>query len=230
MADSLPEPRTILLVFAALLIPLAHAASPRVPAPARAARGNEISLDANNMSVESQTNQLHFTDITVAQGPLKIQAPLAEARGPELDFDNSRWEFSGGVRIDFEGGNLVADNAVVTFRAKRIARAEAAGAPAQFEQKLDKYPEPAKGRAGTIDYDVPTGRVVMNRGTWFTYNGNEFRSDSIEYSVREQRLKSGGVAPASPEAAPSGSGRIHITIRPDEESAPTAPTPAPPPP
>ena len=103
MVDFLPEPRTLLIAVAALLIPLAEAAAPR--AAVRAARGNEISLDAGNLEVESATNQLHFSDITIAQGPLKVQAPRAEARGPELDFDNSRWEFTGGVRIDFEGGN-----------------------------------------------------------------------------------------------------------------------------
>lgn len=226
MVASLPEPRALLIAVAALLVPLADAASPR--AAVAASRGNEISLDAGNLEVISATNQLRFSDITVAQGPLKIQAPQAEARGPELDFDNSRWEFRGGVRIDFEGGNLVADSAVVTFRQKRIARAEATGSPAQFEQKLDKYPDPAKGRAGAIDYDVPSGRVTMNRGTWFMYNGNEFRSDSIVYSVREQSLKSGGVAPAAPGAEPNNSGRIHITIRPDEDAAappPAAPSP-----
>lgn len=224
MVDSLPEPRTLLIAVAALLIPLAEAAAPR--AAVRAARGNEISLDAGNLEVESATNQLHFSDITIAQGPLKVQAPRAEARGPELDFDNSRWEFTGGVRIDFEGGNLVADRAVVSFRSKRIARFEATGSPAQFEQKLDKYPEPAKGRAGAIDYEVPSGRVTMNRGTWFMYNGNEFRSDAIVYSVRDQSLKSGGAAQATvPGAAPDGSGRIRITIRPDEDEP--APTPAP---
>ena len=228
MVVSLPERRTLVIAFVALLIPLADAAAPRAGVGLAAARGNEISLDAGNLEVVSATNQLRFTDITIAQGPLKIQAPQAEARGPELDFDNSRWEFRGGVRIDFEGGNLIADSAVVTFRAKRIARAEASGSPAQFEQKLDKYPEPAKGRAGVIDYDVATGRVTMNRGTWFTYNRNEFRSEQIEYNVREQRLVSGGATPAAPGATPNGggNGRIHITIRPDEdERAPAAPSP-----
>lgn len=226
MADLLPEPRILLIAIAVFLVPLADAASPR--ASLRAARGNEISLDANNMTVESATNQLHFSDVTIAQGPLKIQAPTAEARGPELDFDNSRWEFRGGVRIDFEGGSLSADTATITFRSKRITRAEAVGSPAQFEQKLEKYPDPARGRAGLIDYDVGSGRITMTKGTWFTYAGNEFRSESIVYSVREQSLKSGGAAPTTPGGAESGSGRIHITIRPDEEQgAPAAPTPPP---
>jgi len=239
MAVSLPDPRALLTL--AVLVPLAAlAASPR-SAPKGPASDRTLVIDARSWVVDTNTNNVVMSDVSITQAGLKIQAREAEGSGPELSFENSRWEFRGNVRLQFEGGNLEADKATVSIDDNRIARAEATGNPAQFEQKLPNLPRPAQGRAANIDFDVGQGRVTLNRNIWFTDGRNEWRSDvaPLVYSVRDRRLQSGGgtgtatgtAAPpapdADPNAAPKPGDRIHIIIRPKDEEGGTAESPTP---
>lgn len=233
MADSLLSPRALLL--AVLLAPaVAIAASPRSLNRGAAAE-RELTIDAAAADVDINTNHLKLPDVTISQGGTSVKAREAEAEGPDLSFDNSRWEFRGDVRIRFEGGTLDADNAKLTFAGNRIARAEARGAPgspAKFAQKLPNPSEEARGEAGNIDFDVAAGRVTLTQGISFNYGRSEYRSETLPlvYSLRDRRVVSGGNAAAAP--APNaggngGAGRIHITIHPnDDADAPPEP-PAP---
>lgn len=235
MAASLPDPR-VLLALAALAPLVALAASPR-SGPRGPAADRTLVIDARSWVVDTHSNNVVMSDVSIAQAGLKIQAREAEGNGPELSFENSRWEFRGDVRLQFEGGNLQADKATVSIDDNRIARAQATGQPAQFEQKLPNLPRPAQGRAANIDFDVGQGRVTLTRDIWFTDGRNEWRSDVVPlvYSVRERRLQSGGgsgvasspVPGADPEAAPKAGDRIHIIIRPKDEQGGTAEPPTP---
>jgi lipopolysaccharide transport protein LptA len=222
MAVFLPDSRALLLVLALVTASgTLLAASPRA-LPKGTNLGRVLNIDAGSWEVDYNSHHLVMRDVTISQGTLSIKAREAEANGPDMSFDGSRWEFRGDVRITFDTGNLAAEKAIVTFTGNRIARAEASGSPAEFEQKLKSMSEPAKGRAGNIDYDISAGRVTLTKGTWFTDGRNEYRSEALVYNVREQRLQSGG----DTQAAPTSGGRIHITIHPDEkEGAPEQPTP-----
>lgn len=223
MAVSYPDRRTVL---AALLLPfaVAQAAAPATPGLA----GGEIDLEADSWEIHYASNRLSFSQVVISQGPdVRIAARRAEVTGPELSFNGSRWEFTGDVNLRLEGGTLQADSAVVNFVGNRVAQATATGSPARFEQPRGRLPRPAQGTAGRIQYDVGNGRVTLEDGTWFTDGRNEYRSPSLVYDVRGQRVQSGGEA--TPER--EGGGRIHITIRPEDTEAPRLtpqPKPAPP--
>ncbi len=217
MAVSLPELRTLL---AALLLaglpPVLDAASPR-SAPRTAPGDRALTIDANSWLVDYNSNHLVMKDVTIAQGGISIRASEAEANSPEMSFDGSRWMFRGDVRIRFDDGMLQSDTANVSFVGNRIAHAEANGTPAEFEQKLEKLPMPARGRAGRIDYDINAGRMTLSQGIWLTDGRGEYRSESqpLVYNVRERRLQSGGDVQAP--TAPTSGGRIQITIQPDDD-------------
>src|SRR3954447_18807866 len=105
------SPRNLLVL--ALLVPLlAPAASPRsAPRGAPAAADRTLVIDARSWDVNTNSNHVVMNDVSIAQAGLKIQAREAEGNGPELSFENSRWEFRGNVRLQFEGGDLEADKA-----------------------------------------------------------------------------------------------------------------------
>lgn len=225
MAVFLPDPGSArALLLAALLLPFAlQAASPRAQ-PRGPNSASVLNLDADSMDIDTNSNRVLLKDVTISQGGMSIRASEAEAEaegtGPRIG--DSSWEFRGDVRIRFEAGTLDADHATVRFAGNRIARAEAKGAPAKMDLRLRNLPDPVRGEAGNIDYDVGPGRVTLTNGTWFTDGRNEQRAESLVFSIPEQRLQSGG------NAVPAAKGgRIHLTIRPDEDKPAAAEPPAP---
>jgi lipopolysaccharide transport protein LptA len=119
------------------------------------------------------------------------------------------------VRITVDGGELTSDEATVDFRSNRITRASIAGRPAQFQQARPGTGEIARGRAGSILYDVPRGTITLSRDAWLSDGRNEISGQQLVYDVRGQRVQA--------QSAPgTGSDRVRITIRPREgaESAP----------
>ncbi|MET0291232.1 MAG: LptA/OstA family protein [Steroidobacteraceae bacterium] len=228
MAVSLPDLRALLLALPLIAAPLAlDAASPRSQRTTTGDRA--LTIDANSWQVDYNSHHLIMKDVTITQGDVSIRAQEAEANSQEMSFDGSRWEFRGDVRIRFEDGNLSAQHATVNFTGNRIALANASGSPAEFEQRIEKLPNPAKGRAGNIAYDVNAGRLTLSQGTWLSDGRGEYRSDDLAlvYNLRERRLQSGGEAIVAPEPSPGGGkdsgGRIHITIQPKDEAAETPP-------
>jgi lipopolysaccharide transport protein LptA len=162
-----------------------------------------IKVDAASSEVDYKTNTVVFKDVTISQGPTKVQADHAHATG--LDFANSKWSFDGNVRIDAEPrGNLRSDTAVVEFRDNHIARATITGKPAQFEQKRPGTEQVAHGHADQIVYDMDAGTVTLSNDAWLSNGGNEISGPQLIYNVKEQAVKAA--------TAPGTNERIHITI------------------
>ena len=93
-----------------------------------------ISLKADNTEVDFRSGKTVLRNVTISQGDISISAERAEATG--IDFNDSRWEFTGNVKIIAEKrGTLQSDSAIVEFRNNRIERATVNGKPAQFEQR-----------------------------------------------------------------------------------------------
>ncbi len=201
---------------APLLLACLALSSPAAGAPtARAPRGGgAVTLDAASSDVDYRSNTVVFRDIVISQGSIRVAA--AQARATGLDFDDSTWSFTGAVRITVEGGALRSDDATVKFRANRVASALIRGAPAEFEQVRSGSPEPARGRAGTIEYDVAAGTVKLLGDAWLSDGRNEIRGQQLTYDVRGQRVQSG--------TRPGQSDRVQITIRPREGDAATSTT------
>ena len=173
------------------------------PAGARADDG-DITLDASSSEVDYRSNTLLFRDVVITQGNVRVSAQRSRATG--LDFNDSTWTFSGMVRLTVDGGELRSDEATVVFERNRIVRATIRGKQAEFEQKLRDGGK-ARGRAGSITYEMTAGTVTLREDAWLSDDGrSEVRGDQLVYNVREQRVQAG---------KPAGSDeRVRIIIRP----------------
>ncbi|MFM7396106.1 MAG: lipopolysaccharide transport periplasmic protein LptA [Gammaproteobacteria bacterium] len=167
-------------------------------------QSGDITLDAASSEVDYRANALLFRDIIITQGKVRVVAQRARSTG--LDFDDSTWTLSGAVRIDVDGGMLTSEDASVTFQDNRIVSASIRGKPAEFSQQL-KDGGRARGRAGSILYDMTASTVTLRGEAWLSDDGrSEIRGDQLVYNVREQRVQAG---------KPAGSDeRVRIIIRP----------------
>jgi lipopolysaccharide export system protein LptA len=163
-----------------------------------------ISLDAQSSDLDYRNNIIVFRKVKITQGKMSVEADQAQANG--VNFDNSRWNFRGKVRISVDQGLLTSDEAEITFSNKVLTRAIINGTPAEFEQPREKAGLVARGRANLIIYDVQQGTVNLSKDAWLTDGQNEIRGESLKYSVREQRVIA--------DAAEQGSHRVHILITP----------------
>ena len=177
-------------------------------------KSGDITLDAASSEVDYRSNTLLFRDVIITQGGARVAAQRARSTG--LDFNESTWTLSGVVRIDVNGGALRSDEAIVVFERNRIVRATIRGQQAEFEQTL-KNGSKARGRAGTIVYEMNAGTVTLREEAWLSDDGrSEIRGDQLVYDVREQRVQAG---------KPAGSSeRVRIIIRP-RATAPEAAKP-----
>ena len=181
-----------------------------------------INLEAASSDFDYRNNTLLFRRVKITQGPLTVEAEEASATG--LEFVNSQWTFKGQVRITVPDGKLASDTATVSFKDNQIVRAQIRGAPAVFEQRLEKSGQLAQGRAGSIEYDVRNGTVQLTGGAWLSDGQNEIRGRTLVYDIGRQR-----VAANPGETEPGG---VRITINPKElpgQKQPTPPAEAPPP-
>ncbi len=163
-----------------------------------------ITLDAQSSDLDYRNNILVFRKVKITQGKLAVEADQARANG--VNFDNSRWLFSGKVKITVEQGLLTSDEAEITFGDKLLTKAVINGSPAQFEQRREKTGQLARGRAESIIYDVKSGMVNLTKNAWLSDGQNEIRGESLKYNVDEQRVVA--------NAAEQGSQRVRITITP----------------
>src|SRR6202008_665916 len=91
-----------------------------------------IKVEARASDFDYQNNVLVFDEITISQGDIRIVAKRAEASG--LNFEDSRWQFNGDVRITMPDSGMASETARVRFSGGEIQSATVTGAPATFEQ------------------------------------------------------------------------------------------------
>jgi lipopolysaccharide transport protein LptA len=218
MASSNPSPElrrrrtgSLLLATAALLGAGAFAhAQTGLPA------GNSelpINLEAASSDFDYKNNTLLFKRVKITQGGLEVTAQQASATG--LEFNNSEWRLQGDVKITVPGGKLQSNEARVMFKNNAIASASIKGTPAQFEQQLKEKNQVARGRAGSIDYDVKAATVRLTGDAWLTDGNNEIRGNTLIYDIARERVQ------ANPsEQDPGG---VKITINPPKKGPAATP-------
>ena len=194
----------VLLAAASAATPAqAPAAQPGAAAPAPAGpvshtvqlldQNQPVHLDAANTEVDYKTKRMIYHDVVISQGTTRVQADTAQGTG--LDFGNSKWTFSGNVRINAEPrGNLRSDSAVVEFKDSLISRATVLGKPAEFEQKREGSDQIARGHADKIVYDVAEGTVRLSDDAWLTDGQSEISGPLLVYNIRAQRVQASGAA------------------------------------
>jgi lipopolysaccharide transport protein LptA len=193
----------------ACALPSAHAQS-GLPA------GNAeqpIDLQAASSDFDYRNNSLLFKRVTITQGALQVTAQQASATG--LDFDNSEWLLQGDVQIVVPGGKLNSSEARVKFRNNEIVLATIKGSPAKFEQRLKEQNQVARGRAGSIVYDVKASTVRLTGAAWLSDGQNEIRGNTLIYDIGRERVQ------ANPDEKDPGG--VQITIKPRPRATETTP-------
>jgi len=153
------------------------------------AKSQPISLDADSSSIDRQTNLIHFRGLRITQGDLRIEADEALATG--LDFEQSEWRFTGGVRIVVNSALLESDSAVFTFSAHQLATAELQGSPASFTDQSPDRDEPARGSANKLSYDYAQRILRMSDNASLNKGPNEIKGCDLIYDFNEERVTSG---------------------------------------
>lgn len=170
------------------------------------ARHEPIKYDAASVDVDFRTHQAVLRDVVISQGEFTVSAEHAEATA--LEFNNSRWVFTGNVHIRAEQhGTLHSDRATVEFRNNQMARAVITGRPAEFEQTRSDTGTLARGHADSIEYEVGPGKVRLSQDAWLANGGNEISAPLIVYDIRQQQVQS--------EGTPGQ--RVRVTILPKED-------------
>jgi lipopolysaccharide transport protein LptA len=166
-------------------------------------QGVTFSADVYESNLRSDLHVLRG-NVRISQAAMFIEADQATASA--LQSANTRWNFERSVHIQTEDADLKSNSASAAFANGELSQARVQGSPALFEQRRVPSDKQVKGRAGVIEYDLGTGIVKLSGQVWFSYGGNEFRGDTVVYSLREER---GTVNPTGEKR-----GRVNITIRP----------------
>ena len=158
-------------------------------AAAAAAQDREqlpIQLTASSLNFDSQKGVVEYGAITITQGQIRITADRAVTTG--VDFEDSRWQFNGTVRITMPDASLASETADVKFAGGEIQSATVTGAPATFEQK--RKDELARGRANRIDYDLKRGTAEFAGDAWLSDGKTELTGETLTYSTANQQVVS----------------------------------------
>lgn len=149
-----------------------------------------ISLDAESSELDRRTNRVSFTGLRITQGSLTILADEAEA--DRLDFEDTRWQFTGNVRITLDESLLQSSEATLTFVSHRLVHAIARGDPATFEDRRPESAVPMKGRAREVEYDLEAGIIRLHRDARITEGDNEISGANLVYDVAAERVRAEG--------------------------------------
>jgi lipopolysaccharide transport protein LptA len=162
----------------------------------------------HGLRFDSQNGVVEYSGVTITQGQIRITADRAVTTG--VDFKDSKWQFSGTVRISMPESALASDTAEVRFAAGVVASAVVTGTPATFTQKRGE--EQSEGRANRIDYDLKRGTVQFIGDAWLKDARTEVTSETLVYSTVTQRVISdepvvitiqpGAPAPEKPKPQP----------------------------
>lgn len=181
-------------------------------------------LDSGDFGYDFERSEFDFKNdiaefygrVRVTQGPNSIQAEEAIARA--FRSENKQWEFKDSVRVRTADAQLQASTATAAFENNVLVGARVQGSPAEFERIGGDSDRLARGRANVIEYDVSSEVVTLSGDVWFGYGQDEFRGDTVIYSLREERVRVNS----------GDSGRVRGIIRPRVDGqSDTSPSDAP---
>lgn len=133
---------------------------------------------------DSQSGVVEYSGVTITQGQVRISAERAVTTG--VAFEDSKWQFQGGVRIALPDAAIASDAAEVKFSNGEVESASVTGAPATFEQQREE--QRAEGRANRIDYNLKRGSVELSGDAWLADGGKEITGEKLVYSTANQRV------------------------------------------
>lgn len=157
-----------------------------------------------------------FEGLVIRQQPgTLISAQNATGIGISEDYDNSRWNLSGNVHIEYDGAVLDADRATVVFANRQVRSIDVQGAPAKFTRPGKDATQPYRGSADAIFFDGAKRQVRFTGHAWFSFGPNEGNSTTpLVYDINQATLWNEKGAPGSATAV-----TVNERIRANAEAA-----------
>jgi lipopolysaccharide transport protein LptA len=162
---------------------------------------------------------IQFEQFVLSQAPATlIRAGKASSTGVSAgNNDNSNWNLTGPVHVEYQQAVLDADSAKVAFAARMIQSVNVQGAPARFTHPAKKPGQVFQGRADSIAFDNDRRQVRFNGHVWYSLgNGSDGSSDKpMIYDLESSVVRS------EEDNAPGS--RVRLKIRPAEKERVTIP-------
>jgi len=167
----------IFIILIASLVPAAWAQVPDIAVQ----KTLPINLDADSSEFDRKNNALFFRGLHITQGIFGIEAD--EATAAKLDFENSRWIFTGNVVIESEDAKAYSDRAEVLFQEHQVKNAIMHGEPVRFAQVSTETGKKTEGHANVMEYDLASGVIRMSEDAWLSDGANEVSGNRISYDL-----------------------------------------------
>jgi lipopolysaccharide transport protein LptA len=145
-----------------------------------------IQLKASSLNFDSQKGVVEYGAVEITQGQIRITSDRAVTTG--VDFQDSKWQFSGNVAIAMPESQIASETAEVKFAGGEIQSAAVTGAPATFRQQRGE--QRAEGHANRIDYDLMRGTVELTGEAWLSDGKKEITGATLVYSTANQSVLS----------------------------------------
>lgn len=167
-----------------------------------------IMLDADSTEYDGKNSMLMFSGLRLTQGNLSIQADRGRATQP--DFEDSVWQFAGGVVIDVENGHMEAESADLKFSGHQLELATITGSPATFEMRRPDTDIATYAEAGRVRYDFDAGIVEFSENAVIIEGCNQISSNYLVYNIKEQRINA--------QSATDSDEKVKITYTPRDSA------------
>lgn len=158
---------------------------------AQPANGDQRTFTAgfDSLSLDLRSNQSIYTNVRVTDGRVTITA--AEGTTDETSFEDSRWQFAGGVTITMETATLTASTATFEFRNGELQFGELTGEPVQMTDFIEEQQTAVRGTADRITFDNRTQTAALYGQATLALGANEYSGCDLVYHLNEKTFNSG---------------------------------------
>ncbi|MEM9403165.1 MAG: LptA/OstA family protein [Pseudomonadota bacterium] len=165
-----------------------------------------ISLDADFLDTDIDSNMMTFRGLRLNQGLMSIEADTG--RASKLDFNDSVWQLAGNVSIVVEDGRIDCEAANLEFGNNQLRIASISGEPATFE--LTRGEVTTFAEAEILRYDLEAEAIEFSGNAKIVEGGNQIASGFLVYNIRERRIQAQG--------SEGDDGKVKITFTPSGET------------
>jgi lipopolysaccharide export system protein LptA len=162
----------------------------------------------DSLSLDLRSNKSIYTNVRITDGSVTITA--AEGSTDETSFEDSQWQFAGGVSITVASAVLRAESATFLFRNGALLHGELDGGPVEISDFVAEQQLTVRGTADHILFDNTTQTAALNGRATLALGANEYSGCDLVYHLSEKTFNSG-----------SSECGVQFTIFPDQAAGAT---------
>lgn len=147
-----------------------------------------FSASFDSLSLDLRSNKSIYTNVVISDGKVVIKA--AEGTTDETNFEDSKWDFAGGVSIAVETAVLTAATATFAFEDSALAFGELNGEPVEITDVVDAQ-QTVHGTADRIVFDNDAGTAALYGRATLSIGANEYTGCDLVYHFAEKTFNSG---------------------------------------